>query len=309
MREVGQFGMVRGCFQGLRRFHSLGLSPNVLRSVLHQGFDTPTPVQRQAIPPLLAGRDVIGIAQTGTGKTAAFTLPVLEAIERERSSGSVARRDRRPRQRRTIRALLLAPTRELAAQIGESLIKYSSQLEHTVKHHVIFGGVGQHAQVLAIKQGLDVLVATPGRLLDLHKQGHVDLQNVNFFVLDEADRMLDMGFQADIKKVLQILPSKGRQNLLFSATMPKSIANFASTFINDAVTVEVTPSGVTSDRIDQKVCYVNNIDKPALLSNLVHLFEVERGIVFTRTKHRANRLVKTLLGHFFMRCLLLCTLL
>ncbi|MGY8670697.1 MAG: DEAD/DEAH box helicase, partial [Candidatus Poseidoniales archaeon] len=184
-------------------FESLGLSKELLRAVESEGYTTPTPVQVQSIPPLLEGRDVLGVAQTGTGKTAAFALPVLQIMSRSRPQG-----------KRHIRALILSPTRELAAQIDERFSAYSEHID--IRHKVIFGGVSQNPQVKALEKGLDILVATPGRLLDLINQGHVDISRVEFFVLDEADRMLDMGFIRDIKKVLNILPNR-RQNLLFSA--------------------------------------------------------------------------------------------
>jgi len=208
-------------------FESLGLSKALLRAVEDEGYTTPTPVQAQAIPPLLDGKDVLGVAQTGTGKTAAFALPVLQIVSRGRPQG-----------KRHIRALVLSPTRELAAQIDERFSAYSEHLD--IRHKVIFGGVKQNPQVRALQKGLDILVATPGRLLDLIGQGFIDLGRVEFFVLDEADQMLDMGFIRDIRKVLNLLP-KRRQNLLFSATMPKSIADLASSFLNKAVMVDVSP--------------------------------------------------------------------
>ena len=198
-------------------FQALGLSEPLLRAVEAEGYTTPTPVQEQAIPPLLSGQDVLGVAQTGTGKTAAFALPVLQIMSRNRPQG-----------KRKIRALVLSPTRELAAQIDERFSAYSEHLD--IRHKVIFGGVNQNPQVRALQKGLVILVATPGRLLDLINQGHIDITHVEFFVLDEADRMLDMGFIHDIKKVLKLLP-KQRQNLLFSATMPSSIATLAGSFL------------------------------------------------------------------------------
>jgi ATP-dependent RNA helicase RhlE len=261
-------------------FQSLGLTDTLLRAVESEGYESPTPVQEQSIPPLLAGRDVLGVAQTGTGKTAAFTLPVLQIMDRDQ-----------PRGKRHIRALILSPTRELAAQIDERLGAYSEHMD--VRHRVIFGGVNQNPQVRALQRGLDVLVATPGRLLDLVGQGHVDLSKIKFFVLDEADRMLDMGFINDIKKVLRLLPNR-RQNLLFSATMPKSIATLAGSFLNDAVMVDVSPKEMTVDRIQQKIMFVRKADKRRLIVKLIKEQKVKCGIVFTRTKHGANRLVKQL---------------
>ena len=261
-------------------FQSLGLTDTLLRAVESEGYESPTPVQEQSIPPLLAGRDVLGVAQTGTGKTAAFTLPVLQIMGRKKPSG-----------KRHIRALVLSPTRELAAQIDERLGAYSEHMD--VRHRVIFGGVNQNPQVRALQRGLDVLVATPGRLLDLVGQGHIDLSRIEFFVLDEADRMLDMGFINDIKKVLKLLPNR-RQNLLFSATMPKSIATLAGSFLNDAVMVDVSPKEMTVDRIQQKIMFVRKADKRRLIVKLIKEQKVKCGIVFTRTKHGANRLVKQL---------------
>ena len=264
----------------MNNFESLGLSKQLLRAVEAEGYTSPTPVQSQSIPPLLAGRDVLGVAQTGTGKTAAFALPVLQVMSRSK-----------PQAKRYIRALVLSPTRELAAQIDERFSAYSEHLD--IRHRVIFGGVSQNPQVRALQRGLDILVATPGRLLDLIGQGHVDIGRVEFFVLDEADRMLDMGFIRDIKKVLKLLPNR-RQNLLFSATMPKSIADLAESFLNNAVMVDVSPKELTVELVEQKVMFVRKADKRKLLVNIIKEERVMRGIVFTRTKHGANRLVKQL---------------
>jgi ATP-dependent RNA helicase RhlE len=261
-------------------FESLGLSKELLRAVESEGYTTPTPVQVQSIPPLLEGRDVLGVAQTGTGKTAAFALPVLQIMSRSRPQG-----------KRHIRALILSPTRELAAQIDERFSAYSEHID--IRHKVIFGGVSQNPQVKALEKGLDILVATPGRLLDLINQGHVDISRVEFFVLDEADRMLDMGFIRDIKKVLNILPNR-RQNLLFSATMPASIADLAGSFLNNSIMIDVSPEEITVDRIEQKIMFIRSVDKRRLLVKIIKDENVKRGIVFTRTKHGANRLVKQL---------------
>ena len=261
-------------------FNDLGLSNDLLQAVKREGYTTPSPVQARAIPPLLEGRDVLGIAQTGTGKTAAFALPVLHIM----AKGHL-------RNPRTIRALVLSPTRELAAQIGERFAAYGRSMN--LRHKVIFGGVNQNPQVRALQGGIDILVATPGRLLDLVGQGHIDLTNIEFFVLDEADRMLDMGFIHDIKKVLKLLPDQ-RQNLLFSATMPESIATLANSFLRDVVTVEVTPETVTVDRIEQHVMFMKKADKRRALVDVIVDEQVHCGIVFTRTKHGANRLVKQL---------------
>ena len=264
----------------MSNFESLGLSEQLLESVKKEGYTVPTPVQEQAIPLLLKGRDVLGVAQTGTGKTAAFALPVLQIMAREKIQG-----------RRNIRTLVLTPTRELAAQINERFAAYSGKL--SIYHQVIFGGVSQKPQVKSLRRGIDILVATPGRLLDLIDQGFVDLGSVEFFVLDEADRMLDMGFIRDIRKVLKLLPKK-RQNLLFSATMPSSIADLASSFLNDAVMIDLSPEEITVERIDQSVMFVQKQDKINLIIDIVNENQIKRGIIFTRTKHGANRLVKRL---------------
>jgi len=266
----------------LTTFASLGLAEPLLRAIEACGYTTPTPIQEQAIPPLLADRDVLGCAQTGTGKTAAFALPTLQHLAEEPWQG---------RGRRPIRALVLTPTRELAAQIGASFEKYGTALR--LRHHVIFGGVGQRPQVQALNRGIDILVACPGRLLDLHGQGYVDLQHVEFFVLDEADRMLDMGFIHDVRRVLRVMPPN-RQNLLFSATMPRAIVDLAGTFLHEPVQVEVSPEAPTVERIAQKVMFVAKADKRRLLADIIKHENVEQAIVFTRTKHGANRLVKML---------------
>ena len=225
-------------------------------------------------------RQVLGVAQTGTGKTAAFALPVLEKLSFGKSQG-----------KRNIRALILSPTRELAAQIDQRFYVYSKYMD--VRHKVIFGGVSQKPQVQSLRKGIDVLVATPGRLLDLIQQGYVDLNHVEFFVLDEADRMLDMGFIRDIKKILKILP-RNRQNLLFSATMPSSIANLANSFLNNAEMIDLSPEEITVERIDQAVLFVRKEDKIKLIIDIIKENQVKRGIIFTRTKHGANKLVKKL---------------
>ena len=264
----------------MSNFESLGLCNNILKAIKNEGYDSPTPVQELAIPLLIEGRDVLGVAQTGTGKTAAFALPVLEKL----SFG-------KPQGKRNIRALILSPTRELAAQIDQRFYVYSKYMD--VRHKVIFGGVSQKPQVQSLRKGIDVLVATPGRLLDLIQQGYIDLNHVEFFVLDEADRMLDMGFIRDIKKILKILP-RNRQNLLFSATMPSSIANLANSFLNNAVMIDLSPEEITVERIDQAVLFVRKEDKIKLIIDIIKENQVERGIIFTRTKHGANKLVKKL---------------
>jgi ATP-dependent RNA helicase RhlE len=265
----------------LTTFEDLDLIDELLDALEDAGYTSPTPIQEKAIPPLLMGRDVLGVAQTGTGKTAAFSLPVLQLLhESPRGQG-----------KRRIRTLVVTPTRELAAQIGDSFQRYGRHLD--IKHRVIFGGVGQNPQVQALRAGIDVLVATPGRLLDLHQQGHVHLDHVDFFVLDEADRMLDMGFIHDMRKVMALLPQR-RQNLLFSATMPPAIVKLAGSFLSSPIKVEVTPQSTTVELIDQQVMFVEKADKPRLLAHLLENPDMGRVIVFTRTKHGANRVVKHL---------------
>lgn len=261
-------------------FESLGLSKKLLDALKKEGYHDPTPVQSLTIPLLLNGRDVLGVAQTGTGKTAAFALPILQKLNGKKLQGN-----------RHIRALILSPTRELAAQIDERFSVYSKNID--IWHDVIFGGVSQKPQVKSLRRGIDILVATPGRLLDLIQQGYIDLTNLEFFVLDEADRMLDMGFIRDIKKILKIIPKK-RQNLLFSATMPSSIANLANSFLKNAEMVDLSPKEITVDRIDQSVFFVKKENKRKLIVDIIKKNKVNRGIIFTRTKHGANRLVKQL---------------
>ncbi len=262
-------------------FADLGLSAPLCKALEREGYKEPTPIQAQTIGPLLEGRDVLGCAQTGTGKTAAFALPVLQHLATGKN-----RRGKVP-----IRALVLTPTRELAAQIGESFTTYGAFLHS--RHHVIFGGVNENPQIRALRHGFDILVATPGRLLDLMNRGFVDLGAVDFFILDEADRMLDMGFVHDVRRVIEKLPNK-RQNLLFSATMPPSIVKLADFFLVDPIHVEVTPQATTVELIDQTVMFVDRGDKKRLLTSLLKEVGVGRSIVFTRTKHGANRLCQQL---------------
>ncbi len=263
------------------KFSDLALDERIQRAVAEKGYTAPTPIQAQAIPPILDGRDVIGVAQTGTGKTAAFSIPTLQIL----SESAHAKR------RRVIKGLVLTPTRELAIQIAENLDEYGKHLD--LRHLVIFGGVGQNPQVQALKRGIDILIATPGRLLDLIGQGFVDLGAVEFFVLDEADRMLDMGFVHDVRRVLRLLPDR-RQNLLFSATMPKNIVELANGFMDRPVTVAVTPPSSTAERVDQSVYFVAKGDKNDLLAHLLREELQGPALVFTRTKHGANKVVKIL---------------
>ena len=261
-------------------FSDLGLRAELLRAVEAQGYTTPTPIQHQAIPAVLKGGDLLASAQTGTGKTAGFTLPMLQRL----ADGP------RPAPRQ-VRALVLTPTRELAAQVGESVADYGRHL--TLSSHVIFGGVGQQPQVDAIRKGLDVLVATPGRLLDLQQQKHVDLSKVEILVLDEADRMLDMGFIHDIKKILRVLPEK-RQNLLFSATFSNEIQALANKLLDDPAMIEVARRNTTAELVDQAIYRVDREKKRDLLAHLITRHDWQQVLVFTRTKHGANRLAEQL---------------
>jgi ATP-dependent RNA helicase RhlE len=264
-------------------FSNLSLIDPLLRAVADEGYDVPTPIQTQAIPHVLAGRDLLACAQTGTGKTAAFALPILQRLAAEPA--------RAPRGHAPIRALILTPTRELAAQIGDSFRAYGRHLR--LRHAVIFGGVGQFPQERALAAGVDVLVATPGRLLDLARQGKLSLRDLSIFVLDEADRMLDMGFVHDVRRVIALLPER-RQTLLFSATMPREIMDLAGSILVDPARVAVTPVASTVDAIDQRVFWVDRGDKRALLEHVLGDPAVERALVFTRTKHGADRVARDL---------------
>jgi ATP-dependent RNA helicase RhlE len=262
-------------------FADLGLSAPILRAVRAENYTTPTPIQARAIPHLLAGRDLLGCAQTGTGKTAAFALPILHRL-----SHNV----RRPGPK-ACRALVLTPTRELAAQIRDSFAAYGRHLELSCA--VVFGGVGQGQQVQSLARGVDVLVATPGRLLDLMGQALVRLYRLEVFVLDEADRMLDMGFIHDVRKVIAALPER-RQSLFFSATMLPEVVRLAGSILNDPVKVEANPVASTVDLVEQRVLFVDRADKRALLSRVLKDEAVGRALVFTRTKHGADRVVRQL---------------
>ncbi|MES2964500.1 MAG: DEAD/DEAH box helicase [Bdellovibrionota bacterium] len=262
-------------------FTDLRLIEPLQRAVKDTGYTTPTPIQAAAIPHLLEGRDLLGCAQTGTGKTAAFSLPILQRLMEN---------PRRAAPRHT-RVLVLTPTRELAIQIHESFRTYGKHLP--LKYAVIFGGVGQNPQVDALSRGIDVLVATPGRLLDLINQRHVNLGNLEVFVLDEADRMLDMGFINDIRKIIKMLPAK-RHNLFFSATMPPEIQSLSSSLLHDPVRVEVTPIASTAEKISQWVMFVDKAKKKDLLRHLMQDKALKRVIVFTRTKRGANQVAEVL---------------
>ncbi len=261
-------------------FEQLGLSAPILKALKEQGYVDPSPIQEKAIPPALTGRDVLGCAQTGTGKTCAFAAPILQQL------------DERPVQGRPIRALILTPTRELAIQIGESFDAYGKYLK--LRHAVIFGGVGQNPQVEALKRGVDILVATPGRLMDLYQQGFVYLDQLEIFVLDEADRMLDMGFIHDVKKILKWLPAQ-KQTMLFSATMPGEVMELVNSLLRDPARVAVDPVSSPVEAIEQRVCFVDKGNKTRLLAWLLEHEGVKNALVFTRTKHGANKVARDLM--------------
>jgi ATP-dependent RNA helicase RhlE len=263
-------------------FEDLKIIEPILRALKTEGYTSPTPIQEQAIPHLLQQRDLLGCAQTGTGKTAAFAIPILQLLYQDRLQH---------KEQKTIKALILTPTRELAIQIDESFAAYG---KHTgLKHLVIFGGVSQNPQTEALRRGVDILVATPGRLLDLMNQRYVHLEHVRMLVLDEADRMLDMGFVHDVKKVIAKVPSK-RQTLFFSATMPSEIQQLANSILSNPVKVEVTPVSSTADTIQQSLYYVEKSDKKALLIHILKDKSIKTALVFTRTKHGADKVVKDL---------------
>ncbi|HWZ14998.1 MAG TPA: DEAD/DEAH box helicase [Mucilaginibacter sp.] len=263
-------------------FENLNLIEPILRALKTEGYTTPTPIQEQAIPIILQNKDLLGCAQTGTGKTAAFAIPIIQLLYQDRLQH---------KEQKTIKALILTPTRELAIQIGESFAAYG---KHTgLKHLVIYGGVSQNPQTDALKRGVDILVATPGRLLDLMNQRFVHLDHIRMLVLDEADRMLDMGFVHDVKKVIAKVPAK-RQTLFFSATMPNEIQQLANTILTKPELVEVTPVSSTADTIQQALYYVDKSDKRALLAHLLKDKEIKTALVFTRTKHGADKVVKDL---------------
>ncbi len=263
------------------KFSELKLNEKLLRALEQEKYVNPTPIQEQAISPLLEGRDLMGIAQTGTGKTAAFLLPMLHRMS-EKKVDLV---------KKTPRALILAPTRELAAQIGASCNTYGKYL--SLRHTVIFGGVSQNPQVKALYYLVDIVVATPGRLLDLMQQGHIHLGSIEIFVLDEADRMLDMGFINDVKKIVARIP-KVRQTLCFSATMSKDVEQLANNLLNNPVSVKVAPQATTVEKVEQKVLFVDQDKKDTVMLNLLKKEHLEKVLIFTRTKHRANKVSKFL---------------
>lgn len=263
-------------------FNNLGLIQPILEALEEKGYTQPTPIQEQAIPILLKRRDLLGCAQTGTGKTAAFAIPIIQLIEQNKDDQAGKRK---------VKALVVTPTRELAIQIGENFTAYC---KHTrLRNTVIFGGVKQGAQTNALRGGVDILVATPGRLLDLIQQGYITLKHIEYFVLDEADQMLDMGFIHDIKKILAKLP-KERQSLFFSATMPKNIVALSREILGNYDKVTIQPEQATAERVEQAICYVAKKDKPALLAHLIHDKNPESTLVFSRTKHGADKIVRKL---------------
>jgi len=269
-------------------FENLDLIEPILRALQDEGYTTPTPIQEQSIPSLLQGRDLLGCAQTGTGKTAAFAIPILQILSNKKKAQQAEGKSKNVQD---IKALILTPTRELAIQIEESFKAYGRHLN--LKQLVIFGGVSQHAQTAALQRGVDILVATPGRLLDLMDQRFVHLHSIELFVLDEADRMLDMGFVHDVKKVIARLP-KHRQSLFFSATMPSEIVGLAGTILQNPIKVEVSPVSSTADTVEQEVFIVDKIDKKSLLNHILKDNKIKRALVFTRTKHGADKVVKDL---------------
>jgi ATP-dependent RNA helicase RhlE len=260
-------------------FTSLNLIEPVMKALTAEGYTIPTPIQKQAIPYVLEGRDLQGCAQTGTGKTAAFAIPIIQLLHTQKQPKS------------GIKVLVLTPTRELAIQIEESFATYGKY--SNIRHAIVYGGVSQLPQTKALKRGVDVLVATPGRLLDLINQGYINLKQLEIFVLDEADRMLDMGFINDIRKVIRLLPAK-RQTLFFSATMPKEIEKLASDLLNNPVKVEVTPPTSTVDKIAQSIYHTSKADKSKMLLHLIKEQDIQTALVFTRTKHGADKVVKFL---------------
>ena len=263
-------------------FEDLGIMPAILEALKGEGYINPTPIQEKAIPILIKGKDLQGCAQTGTGKTAAFAIPILQRL----SQNPLQKQGPKP-----IRTLILTPTRELAIQIGESFASYGKNVN--INHTVIFGGVSQGAQVDALRRGVDIIIATPGRLIDLNNQGLVALNKIEIFVLDEADRMLDMGFVNDVKKIIKLIP-KHRQSIFFSATMPDSITQLASSILTQPQYVEVTPVSSTAETIAQELYFVDMVNKRDLLLHILKDKELKSILVFTRTKHGADKVVKLL---------------
>ena len=264
-------------------FENLNIIEPILKALKGEDYINPTPIQEKAIPPLLEGKDLLGCAQTGTGKTASFAIPIMQNLYNEKTDSKSFRK---------IQALILSPTRELAAQIGDSFSTYGRYLG--LKNLVIFGGVSQKPQVIALKNGVDILIATPGRLLDLINQKFIDIHHVKFFVLDEADHMLDMGFIHDVKKIIAQLPAQ-RQTMLFSATMPTEINKLVNSILKNPIKVAITPESPTVESIDQSVYYVSKSNKKNLLIHILKDKNVESALIFSRTKHGANKITKDLL--------------
>ena len=263
-------------------FENLDLIEPILRALKTEGYEIPTPIQEQAIPIILQRKDLLGCAQTGTGKTAAFAIPIIQILYDTHLPAKGKRR---------IKSLIVTPTRELAIQIGESFAAYGRYAG--LKHTVIYGGVGERPQTDALRQGIDILIATPGRLLDLFNQGYIDFRSIELFVLDEADRMLDMGFIHDVKRIIAELPRE-RQSLFFSATMPSDIVKLSQTILNNPLKVEVTPEVTTAEKVEQQMYMVNFADKRSLLLHLLRKQEIVSALVFTRTKHGADKVVQFL---------------
>jgi ATP-dependent RNA helicase RhlE len=266
-------------------FEDLSLSNSIQRAVFEEGYTSPTPIQEKAIPFILAGKDLVGCAQTGTGKTAAFAIPIIHNLHRMVGSSKKTKQ---------IRCLVVTPTRELAVQIGESFDTYGKYTN--LRQLTIFGGVSQVPQVDQLKKGVDILIATPGRLLDLHKQGFIDFDHLHYLVLDESDLMLDMGFINDVRKIVKLVPTN-RQTLLFSATMPMAIRELADTFLNKPEYVSVTPVSSTAEIIEQQIYFVDKSDKRGLLYHLIRNENLSNVLVFVRTKHGADNVVKALKKH------------
>lgn len=266
-------------------FEDLSLSKSIQRAVFEEGYTSPTPIQEKAIPFILAGKDLVGCAQTGTGKTAAFAIPIIHNLHRMIGSS---------KKTKEIRCLVVTPTRELAVQIGESFDTYGKYTN--IRQLTIFGGVSQVPQVDQLKKGVDILIATPGRLLDLHKQGYIDFDQLHYLVLDESDLMLDMGFINDVRKIVKLVPNN-RQTLLFSATMPMAIRELADTFLNKPEYVSVTPVSSTAEIIEQQIYFVGKEDKRGLLYHLIRNENLSNVLVFVRTKHGADNVVKALKKH------------
>lgn len=273
---------MQGIKYDIMKFEDLNLLKNIQQALAEEGYENPTPIQEQAIPVILEGNDLVGCAQTGTGKTAAFAIPILNSLHRIVGSAKKVKH---------IRTLVVTPTRELALQIGESFDTYGKYTN--IRQLTIFGGVNQTSQTDQLRKGVDILIATPGRLLDLHKQGFIDLNHMHTLVLDEADQMLDMGFINDVRKIIKLTPDN-RQTLLFSATMPIAIRELADTFLTDPKYVSVTPVSSTAEKVKQQLYFVDKGDKRKLLYHLIRNENLSNVLVFTRTKHGADNVVKAL---------------